>query len=175
MDFTDILQNRQSCRSFDPARVPDDGALTQLLEAARLAPSACNSQPYHFYVARGAAAAKAAALTQGLGMNKFTDRCPCFIVITARPYNRSAAVGARFKQQDYRLVDIGLAAGNIVSRACELGLATCILGWFDEAGLQKLLDTRDRVHLVVAVGYAAPGDPLRPKKRKPPEELATWV
>ena len=128
MDFTDILHTRQSCRNFDPARAPDEGALRELLEAGRLAPSACNSQPYHFHVARGASAARVAALTQGFGMNKFTGQCPCFIVIAQRPYNRSAAVGAKFKRQDYRLVDIGLAAGNIVSRACELGLGTCMLG-----------------------------------------------
>lgn len=175
MDFTDILHTRQSCRNFDPARAPDEGALRELLEAGRLAPSACNSQPYHFHVARGAAAARVAALTQGFGMNKFTGQCPCFIVIAQRPYTRSAAVGAKFKRQDYRLVDIGLAAGNIVSRACELGLGTCMLGWFDEEGLQKLLGTDARIHLVIAVGYAAPGDPLREKKRKPLEELATWV
>lgn len=175
MDFTDILQTRQSCRNFDAARVPGRDALTQVLEAARLSPSACNSQPYHIAVAQGGQAAAVAKLTQGMGMNKFTDACPCFFVVTQRPYNRSAAVGAKFKRQDYRLVDIGIAAANMVSRAAELGLATCILGWFDEAGLQALLGTQDRVHLVIAVGYAAADDALRAKKRKSLDELVTFL
>ena len=175
MEFEALLRQRQSCRNFDPARVPEKEVLLQVLEAARLSPSACNSQPYHFTVALGDKAAAVAKLTQGMGMNKFTDGCPCFFVVTQRPYNRSAAIGAKFKRQDYRLVDIGIAAANAANRAADLGLATCILGWFDEAGLQALLNTQDRVHLVLAVGYAMAGDPLREKKRKAMDELVSFL
>ena len=82
---------------------------TTVLEAARLAPSACNSQPYHFYVAVDGTARAVGAATQSLGMNKFAGDCPAFIVVAEQPYNRSAAVGAKLKDQDYRAADIGLA------------------------------------------------------------------
>ena len=115
--------------------------LTQVLEAARLAPSACNSQPYHFYVAVDGTARAVGAATQSLGMNKFAGDCPAFIVVAEQPYNRSAAVGAKLKDQDYRAADIGLAVSQLVYRAQELGLSTCILGWFDEKTLQALLSS----------------------------------
>lgn len=175
MDYREMTETRQSCRAFDAARVPDRDVLAQLLEAARLAPSACNSQPYHFYVAQGEAARAVGEATRSLGMNAFTADVPAFFVIAERPYNRSAAVGARVKDQDYRAADIGLAVSQLVYRAHELGLATCILGWFDEKAVQKLVGTSARVRLIVAVGYARADDALRPKKRKALEELATWL
>ena len=92
-----MTETRQSCRAFDPVRTPDRAVLTQVLEAARLAPSACNSQPYHFYVAVDGTARAVGAATQSLGMNKFAGDCPAFIVVAEQPYNRSAAVGAKLK------------------------------------------------------------------------------
>lgn len=175
MDYKTMTETRQSCRAFDAARVPDRGTLTQLLEAARLAPSACNSQPYHIYVAVRDAARAAGAATRSMGMNAFTADCPAFFLFAEQPYNASAAVGARLKKQDYRAADIGLAVSQLVYRAEELGLATCILGWFDEAALAKLVHTDARIRLMVAAGYAKAGDPLREKKRKPLEELVTWL
>ena len=107
MDYKKMTETRQSCRAFDPVRTPDRAVLTQVLEAARLAPSACNSQPYHFYVAVDGTARAVGAATQSLGMNKFAGDCPAFIVVAEQPYNRSAAVGAKLKDQDYRAADIG--------------------------------------------------------------------
>ena len=127
MDYKKMTETRQSCRAFDPVRTPDRAVLTQVLEAARLAPSACNSQPYHFYVAVDGTARAVGAATQSLGMNKFAGDCPAFIVVAEQPYNRSAAVGAKLKDQDYRAADIGLAVSQLVYRAHELGLSTCIL------------------------------------------------
>lgn len=175
MDYQEMLETRQSCRAYDAARVPTREMLAQLLEAARLAPSACNSQPYRFYIAQGEAARAVGEATRGMGMNAFTADVPAFFVVAEQPYNASAAVGARIKKQDYRAADIGLAVSQLIYRAHELGLATCILGWFDEEALQKLTGTAERIRLVVAVGYAKKGDPLRAKKRKTPEELAVWL
>ena len=111
MDYKKMTETRQSCRAFDPVRTPDRAVLTQVLEAARLAPSACNSQPYHFYVAVDGMARAVGAATQSLGMNKFAGDCPAFIVVAEQPYNRSAAVGAKLKDQDYRAADIGPRIG----------------------------------------------------------------
>lgn len=175
MLYQDMMEHRQSCRAFDAARVPDRALLTQLLEAARLAPSACNSQPYHFYAALGDAAKAVGATTRSLGRNAFTADCPAFLVVAEEPYNARAAAGAKMKKQDYRAADIGLAVSQVIYRAEELGLATCILGWFDEPALAALLHTEARVRLVVAVGYARADDPHRTKQRKPLTELVTWL
>ena len=175
MSYQQMLETRQSCRAYDPARIPSHEALEQLLQAARLAPSACNSQPYHLYIAQGEAARAVGETTRSMGMNAFTAEVPAFFVVAEQPYNASAAVGARMKKQDYRAADIGLAVSQLIYRAHELGLATCILGWFDEKALQRLTGTAERIRLVVAVGYAKEGDALRAKKRKAPEELATWL
>ena len=175
MDFERILQARQSCRAFDPARTPSRAQIEQVLEAARLAPSACNSQPYHFWVAAGEAAARLGACTRSMGMNRFTQDCPVFIAVGEEPYNRSAAVGAKLKDQDYRAADIGIAVAFLTARAAELGLGTCILGWFDEKRAAALLGTDRRVRLIVALGYAREGDPLRPKTRKEAAQLVTWL
>lgn len=64
---------------------------------------------------------------------------------------------------------------QLVYRAHELGLSTCILGWFDEKTLQALLNTNARVRLIIAIGYARADDALRTKKRKSLEELVTWL
>lgn len=175
MDYLKLVQTRQSCRAFDPARAVQRTVLAQALEAARLAPSACNSQPYHFYVADGGTARTVGAAVQGMGMNKFADDCPAFIIVTERPYSATAAAGAAAKRQDYRSIDIGLAVSQLVYRAQELGLSTCILGWFKEDVLQALVKTSDRVRLVIAIGYAKADDPLRTKKRKSSEDLITWL
>lgn len=174
MEFSEVLNRRQSCRSYDPARGVAKEDILGCLAAAGLAPSACNSQPYHFTVCTGELAQKAAAACAGMGMNKFAAQAPCLIVVEEAPYNKTAAVGSRFKNQDYRSVDIGLAVGQLVLEAQNRGLATCILGWFDEGKLKKLVGTTARVRLVITLGYAAEGDPLRPKSRKALEEIADF-
>ena len=106
--------------------------------------------------------------------SKFADDVPCFIVIREEEYNLTAALGSRVRNQDYRSIDIGIAAAQLVLRATDLGLSTCILGWFDEKKLQQLLDIRQRIRLVIALGYAKPEDPLRAKKRKEMDEMADF-
>lgn len=175
MDFQEILTRRQSCRAYDPDKVPPRNLVEQVLEAGRMAPSACNGQPYHFYVVQGPQAARVGELTRIMGINGFTGDVPCFIVITRSANCARAAAFTEQLGQDFRPVDIGIAAAYLTARACELGLSTCILGCFDEPGLQSLLGTRDAVSLVIALGYARAGDPLRTKKRREPEQLITWV
>jgi len=174
MDFATLIAQRQSCRSYDPRRTVSQEDLGKCLEAARMAPSACNAQPYHFTVASGDTAEKVGALTRSMGMNGFTADVHHFVVISEGSYNRTAAAGAKLKDQDYRSVDIGLTAAYLTAQATELGLSTCILGWFDEKKLCDLLELKGRVRLVIAIGYAREGDPIRAKKRKALDELVSW-
>ena len=173
MDFTQIAKTRQSCRSYDPQRDVEPEKLQAVLEAARLAPSACNGQPYHFTVCRGEVAAEAAKATMGLGMNKFAAQAPVLIVVSEEAYCSSAAMGARVKNNDYRSIDIGIAAAYLMAEATAQGLSTCILGWLDDGKLRKICGLDQPVRLVITLGYAAQGDKLREKKRKELSELVT--
>ena len=173
MNFYEIAQARQSCRSYDPIRPVEEEKITAILESARLAPSACNGQPYHFCVCRGETAKAVAKATQGMGMNKFTSDAPVMLVIAEKPYVKSAALGAKVKGNDYRSIDIGIAAAYITAEACAQGLSTCILGWLERDKIQQICGLEDTVRLVVAIGYAKAGDKLRQKKRKSMEELVT--
>ena len=171
MDFLEIALNRQSCRSYDENRPVEPEKLSAILEAARLAPSACNGQPYHFTLCRGKAAEEVALACRGLGMNKFATQAPVVIVVSEEPYVKSAAMGARVKGNDYRSIDIGIATAYLTAEATAQGLSTCILGWLDDSKIREICDLKYPVRLVITLGYAAEGDKLREKKRKPLEEL----
>ena len=174
MNFTEIALARQSCRSYDPCRVVEKEKLDAVLQAARLSPSACNGQPYHFTVCRGDTAREVALLTRGMGgMNKFAVDAPVLIVISEMPYVKSAALGARVKGNDYRSMDIGIAVAYMTAEAAAQGLGTCILGWFDDEKIRALCGIEHPVRLVITLGYAREGDPLRTKKRKDLTELVT--
>ncbi|MBQ9968452.1 MAG: nitroreductase family protein [Oscillospiraceae bacterium] len=172
MDFLELIRVRQSCRSYDDRPVEEE-KLRTILEAGRLSPSACNGQPYHITVCRGEAAKKAAAACGGMGMNKFARQAPVILVLSEEDYVASAAMGAKLKHNDYRSMDIGILAAQLTLAAAELGLGTCILGWFDDGKLRALCGLTRPVRLAITLGY--PGDALREKKRKPLEELVSEV
>lgn len=174
MNFTEIAKTRQSCRNYDPAREVEEEKIAAILESARLSPSACNSQPYHFTVCRGAAAREVTKACMGMGMNKFAADVPVALVISEEPYNKSAAVGAKIKHNDYRSIDIGIATAYITAEATAQGLGTCILGWLDPEKIQTICKLDGTVRLVIVIGYPKQDDVLRKKKRKDLSELVTY-
>ena len=174
MNFMEIAQNRQSCRAYDETRPVEDEKLNAILEAAQLSPSACNGQPYHFTVCRGEVAKEVAKATMGLGMNKFSVQAPVLIVVSEMPYVKSAAMGAKVKNNDYRSIDIGIATAYLTAEAAAQGLSTCILGWLDSDKICKLCDLEYPARLVITLGYAKEDDKLRPKKRKDLSELVSY-
>jgi len=174
MNFMEIALTRQSCRSYDAARPVEQEKLDSILQAARLSPSACNGQPYHFTVCTGDVAKAVAATTVGVGgMNKFAAQAPVLIVISEAAYVKAAERAAAAKNNDFRSIDIGIACAYLTAEAAAQGLGTCILGWFDDDKIRALCGLDRPVRLVITLGYAAEGDPLRPKKRKDIEELVT--
>ncbi len=175
MNFTEIAETRQSCRSYDPTHAVEEEKLSAILATARLAPSACNGQPYHITVCKGEAAKAVAKATQGMGMNKFATDAPVLLVISEKPYVASAALGAKVKGNDYRSIDIGILAAYITAEATAQGLSTCILGWLDDKKLRELCHLDAPVRLVITLGYAKEGDPLRTKKRKDLAELVDTI
>ena len=157
MEFQELILKRQSTRKYLVKDV-DKALVAKCLEAARLAPSACNSQPWHFIVVddkdkireMGEAAA-------GLGKMNFT-----------------AKVGSMLKNKDYCMLDLGIAVEHFCLQAAEEGLGTCILGWFDEKKTARLLGVPKgkRIPLLITLGY--PDCEIRNKIRKPLEEISSW-
>lgn len=174
MEFSELVLKRQSDRKYAPKRV-DREDIVRCLEAARMAPSACNSQPWKFVVVDDRA--KLAELSEaaiGLGMNRFTVQVPVLVAVVQEPMNMSAKAGSLAKNKDYSMMDLGMAVENFCLQAAELGLGTCIMGWFDEKRVKKVLGvprTR-RVQLLIAVGH--PDAPNRQKVRKALEEISSW-
>ena len=108
-------------------------------------------------------------------MNKFASQAPVLIVISEKPYVKSAALGAKVKGNDYRSIDIGIAAAYLTAEAAAQGLGSCILGWLDDEKIRKICNLDAPVRLVTTLGYAKEGDPLRKKKRKDMDELVTQM
>ena len=175
MNFTEIAKNRQSCRNYDPARMVEEEKIQAILEAAQLSPSACNGQPYFITVCKGETAKKVAKATQEAGMNKFATEAPVMIVISEMPYVKTAAVGAKIKGNDYRSIDIGIAAAFMTCEATSQGLGTCILGWLNDKKIREICGIDGTVRLVISLGYAAENDKLRNKKRKTFKELTKTI
>ena len=176
MDFMEIANARQSCRSYDENRTVEPEKLQSVLEAARLAPSACNGQPYVLTVCTGEKAKEVALLTRGMGgMNKFAVQAPVCIVVSEGAYVRTAALGAKVKGNDYRSIDIGIMTAYLTAEAAAQGLSTCILGWLDDEKIRQVVGTNSATRLVITLGYAAEGDKLRAKKRKELGELVRFL
>ena len=173
MNFSEIAKNRQSCRSFDGSREVEEEKIAAILETARLAPSACNGQPYHFSVCQGEAGAAVTKACQGAGMNKFASDAPVMLVISEMPYSKRAAAGAKVMGNDYRSIDIGIAAAYITAEAAAQGLGSCILGWLDNEKIKSICGLQGKARLVIAIGYPKEGDKLREKVRKDMSELVS--
>ena len=174
MEFLELVNKRQSDRKYAPKPVAREHIL-KCLEAARLAPSACNSQPWKFIVVDDRA--KLAEMSEaaiGLGMNKFTVQVPVLVAVVQENMNLSAKAGSIVKSKDYSMRDLGIAVEHFCLQAAELGLGTCIMGWFDEKKVKKLLGVprSRRIQLLIALGH--PDAPTREKIRKPLEAIASW-
>ena len=176
MNFMEIANARQSCRSYDENRAVESEKLQAVLEAARLAPSACNGQPYVLTVCTGEKAKEVALLTRGMGgMNKFAVQAPVCIVISEGAYVRTAALGAKVKGNDYRSIDIGIMTAYLTAEATAQGLSTCILGWLDDEKIRQTVGTNSATRLVITLGYAKEDEKLRQKKRKELGEFVRFV
>lgn len=173
MNLYELIQKRQSDRKYD-SRPVDRDIVIKCLESARLAPSACNSQPWKFVVVDEPELLKEmASAAAGMGMNKFAAQAPVIVAVVLEKMNFTASIGSVIKDKEYSLLDVGIAVEHFCLQATELGLGTCILGWFDEKKVKKLLGIGNRrVPLLITLGYAA-GE-HRQKSRKSLEEISSW-
>ena len=180
MNFLDLVGRRQSARKYVPGRRIPRETLDRCLEAARLAPSACNSQPWSFVVAdepdQVRALAEAACGHAPYRMNQFARDASALVAVVTEKMKLAARLGAQFRGVQYSLVDLGIAGEHLVLQAAEDGLASCWLGWFDEGAVKKKLGLPrgKKVDLLICLGDAA-DETVRPKNRKSIDEIRRYV
>lgn len=139
--FLELAARRQSDRRFDADRPVEPEKIARIVEAARLAPSACNSQPWHFVVVDDPDTKNRvadAAASRVLGMNHFTKQAPVHLLIVEESGNLTSTFGGWVKSKHFPHIDIGIAAAHIALAAADEGLGSCIVGWFDEAAVRKV-------------------------------------
>lgn len=172
----ELILRRQSDRKYSDKPVEED-KLERIIEAGRMAPSACNAQPWKFVVVTDPSLRQklSEATTERLtGMNHFVGQAPALIVIVREKPNLSSKIGGRIKDKDYSHIDIGIASANICLQAAAEGIGSCIIGWFDEKQIRKILDipASKRVELIITLGNSQ--SDYRQKKRKPKEETVSY-
>ncbi len=174
MSFLDLANKRYSVRNYKDTPVPPE-KIDRCIEAARLAPSACNSQPWKFIIVDDPKLKNnlAKAAFKGiLDFNHFAVRAPVLILIVSQRQKTSAKVGSLIKKKNFSQMDIAIAAEHFCLQAAEEGLGTCMLGWFNEKAVKKMFSiTRPkRVELIISIGFSA-NENIPPKKRKTTNEI----
>ncbi len=178
MEFSELVKIRQSVRQYQPQPVARE-LLDKLIESVRLAPSASNSQPWKLVVVDDPelrTRVAQATFSKSVTFNRFALEAPVIAVFVMESPGFITQVGAFLKRRSFSLIDIGIAAAHFCLQAAELGLGTCILGWFDEKRIKRLLriPRGRRIGLLVTLGYAAEGYPLREKTRKSPALMGSF-
>jgi len=178
MTFKELILARQSVRRYAATPVEPE-KIDLCLEAARLAPSASNSQPWKYIVVDQeplrTELAKATFSDIQL-INKFTLQAPVMVVIVIEKAKLITRLAMLVKKKEWPLIDIGITAEHFCLQAAELGLGTCMIGWFDEDKIKKLLQipSDKSIGLVISAGYAVDGYPQRMKIRKTTEEIVRY-
>jgi len=172
MEVEEAIKTRRSIRKYLAKEVPDD-LINELVDAARLAPSSHNAQPWKFFIV------KTAEIKEKLKANKvfkqpFIYEAPAIIVCCADPDLSVKPFDAVFSDQDMQGKagrDLAFACQNLVLRATELGLGTCYIGMLDRTKIKKVLDIPQNYVLpfVIITGY--PDENPKPTLRKKIQEI----
>ena len=170
MEFIKLAKKRCSVRKFNTQLVPRK-EIEACLEAARLAPSACNSQPWHFVIVddeKLLPEMREAAVGNPVPINVFVRQAPVIIAVVEEHAKLAASIGGFVKGHGYKHLDIGMAVENFCLAAAERGIGTCILGWFDEKRVKKVIGVPGikQIPLLIALGYPAENFQTPEKKRQ---------
>lgn len=173
--FKELILKRESCRNYNGESV-DTALLLECVDAARLSPSACNSQPWRYYIINGGEnAKKIRECIQPGGANKFVQNCPAFAVVTEQEATLKPHVAERVKnRQIWAENDVGLSVAHYCLQAADLGLGTCIIGMVEEEKVKSYFNIEGKIRLVIATGYSADEQP-RNKVRKSMEDVCVVV
>ncbi|MFH1208805.1 MAG: nitroreductase family protein [Candidatus Omnitrophota bacterium] len=177
MTFEELVHKRRSVRCYADRPVAKEDIL-KCLEAARLAPSGCNSQPWHFIVIDEPKLRKRVATRIFSGIystNKFAMEAPALVAVVSEKEKFLASFGGQIRDTSYCLVDVGIACEHLVLQAQELGIGSCWIGWFDEKALKEELQvSKDKkIDIVIALGFSA-DDKIVPKTRKALAEISSF-
>jgi len=175
--FLDLVNKRQSVRKYLDKPVERE-KVERCLEAARLAPSANNSQPWSFIVIDDPRLKDAVArktFDRVISFNQFSLQAPVLILLLSERPSFFSRIGSAVKDKQFSLIDIGITAGHLCLQAAEEGLGTCMLGWFNEKGVKKLLNIPQqiRVELIITMGYPM-SDEIQPKERKEINQIRSY-
>jgi len=175
--FQKILRGRRSIRRYLPTPVEPD-KLRACLEAARLAPSAHNVQPWRFIVVDDPELKErltSAAFSGIYSGSRFAARAPVILVLLARRDFVAHHLGGRLQRIPFHLIDMGIAGEHFVLQAEEFGLATCWMGWFSYRRVRRVLKVPRKFKIVamMPVGYAEKR-PHREPPRRTLEEIVAF-
>lgn len=178
MKFAELALVRESVRRYSDKAV-ERSKINQCLEAARVAPSACNSQPWRFVVVDDSAlCAKVASLTTSRTsrINSWVSRAPVLVAVIADSGNRNSMIGSIIGGKKYNVIDTSIAVENFCLQAADLGLGSCIIGWFREGRIKRLLKIPfgKKLLFIIALGYAETKKEPRKKVRKSIEEISSY-
>ncbi len=180
MDFSKLIKTRQSCRKYEGDRTVARELIDKCIDAARLAPSACNSQPWSFLVVdteplKTELCEK--AFSGIYSMNKFATNASAIVIVITERSRYVARLGGILRGVKYALIDIGIAGEHFDLQAAELGLGTCWIGWFNEKAVKKVLKLPRsvKIDVIFSIGYPAQTErEVRVKKRKTLDEIRTY-
>lgn len=166
MKLLDLIKNRYSVRSFQDKPVSRED-LDYILECARLAPSACNKQPWEIKVIQGESLQK---FSQVYKKESFKDAPLCLAVCGNHEISWHRTDG-----KDHCDIDIAIVSDHIIMAATELGLGTCWICSFHTDLAKEILNLPDNLEpiVLIPIGYAA--EPNREKIRKSLEEITTFL
>jgi nitroreductase len=166
MEFAELIKKRYSVRAYK-ADVVEEDKLRQVLEAARLAPTAANRQPFRIVVIHRAG--REVELKRIYHRDWFVQ-APLLLCICGVP----AQAWSRSDGKNYTDVDVSIAMDHLVLAATDLGLGTCWVAAFDPAAARQVLGLPDDVEPIAFTPLGYPADQPRPKERKALSELVRY-
>jgi nitroreductase len=176
-ELLELFQQRQSVRSYSDQPVEQE-KLMRCIEAAQLAPSACNAQPWKFIVVNDPIVKNQVADNISgkiVPINHFTRQAQVLVAIVREPANITSSIGQVVKNKEYPLMDIGISALQFCLQATAEGMGTCMMGWFNERKVKRLLHVPriKRIELIIALGYPA-SEEIKTKIRKDLDKILSF-
>jgi nitroreductase len=166
-----VFRQRYSCRSYNGEIVSRENLIT-CIEAARQAPSACNSQPARFFVTNKKDLIKDIA-DRGMGKlipNKWLINCGAIVVI-ANDIPILSKVGSLISSINYNEIDSGIAGEHLVLQASVMGIGSCWIGWFKEKEIKKIMDIPKNLKIVSIISLGFPEKKGAPARKKEISEI----
>lgn len=166
MNFSELISARYSVRAYKLAPVEEE-KLLQVLEAARLAPTAANRQPFQVIVIHTAGREKELGRIYG---SKWFVQAPLVIAVCGLPDQG----WTRGDGKNFTDVDVAIVMDHLILAAADLGLGTCWIGAFNPQAAREVLGLPDDAEPIVLTPLGYPADDPRPKKRKALAELVRY-